>query len=289
MASCNNDDDNSLEIRDPLEVALENDEDIVAFLESHFYNYEEFENPGTDFNFRIVIDTIAGENIDKRPLMDFVTIKNITVAEIDYKLYYLIARQGVGEMPHQADRATLTFRGNLLDATRFESIEVPVRTVLSFNRANQNEPGTIRGFREMAALLKGASDSVKNPDGTITYSNDYGIGAVFMPSGLAFTFQGAGLVPAYAPIYFRIEMYDSEEMDHDGDGIASYLEDLDGDGNPFNDDTDGDRVENFNDPDDDGDGILTRFEITINEDETITFPDCDGDGTPDYLDRDICR
>ncbi len=43
---------------------------------------------------------------------------------------------------------------------------------------------------------------------------------------------------------------------------------------------------NHADSDDDNDGIPTLEEIIINEDGSITFPDTDGDGIPDYLDKD---
>ena len=111
-----------------------------------------------------------------------------------------------------------------------------------------------------------------------------------------------------------------EQNDHDGDGVPSYLEDLDGDGEfTFTgDNTDADNLPDFADNDDDNDGILTANEIVIttyneatkeavknislaanevlikiieNTDGTftgitVTFTDTDGDGTPDYLDKD---
>ena len=86
-------------------------------------------------------------------------------------------------------------------------------------------------------------------------------------------------------------------MDHDGDGIPSYLEDLDGDKILFeqDDDFDGDGVPNYLDVDDDGDGVLTADEIEVNDanedgiitEDEIIFTDTNNDGTPDYLDPDI--
>ena len=52
------------------------------------------------------------------------------------------------------------------------------------------------------------------------------------------------------------------------------------------DDTDGDLAPNYSDADDDGDGRPTSDEIVVNADGSITFPDEDNDGTPDYLDSD---
>ena len=63
------------------------------------------------------------------------------------------------------------------------------------------------------------------------------------------------------------------------------MEDLDGDMNVFNDDTDENNYPNNSDADDDGDGTPTRDEIVINEDGSIEFPDQNGDGVPDYLDK----
>ena len=48
--------------------------------------------------------------------------------------------------------------------------------------------------------------------------------------------------------------------DFDDDGIPDYMEDLNGDGDYTNDDTDGDGLPNYNDTDDDNDGWLTSFE-----------------------------
>ena len=47
-------------------------------------------------------------------------------------------------------------------------------------------------------------------------------------------------------------MHDVNFADHDNDGILSSNDDLDGDGNVKNDDTDGDLIPNYLDADDDG-------------------------------------
>ncbi|MEQ9423635.1 MAG: putative Ig domain-containing protein [Cyclobacteriaceae bacterium] len=73
--------------------------------------------------------------------------------------------------------------------------------------------------------------------------------------------------------------------DDDNDGITNSDEDIDNDGNPHNDDTDGDGIPNFMDTDDDGDGIPTEDE-DINNDDDPTNDDTDGDNIPNYLDTD---
>ncbi|MFI2743940.1 hypothetical protein ACG2LH_14480 [Zhouia sp. PK063] len=77
-------------------------------------------------------------------------------------------------------------------------------------------------------------------------------------------------------------------VDDDNDGIPSNLEDINGNGDLTDDDTDGDGIPNYLDTDDDGDNVLTSGEgVKIKDgaisDETL---DTDGDGIPNYLDTD---
>ncbi|HET8838763.1 MAG TPA: hypothetical protein VFM82_07210 [Flavobacteriaceae bacterium] len=74
----------------------------------------------------------------------------------------------------------------------------------------------------------------------------------------------------------------------DNDGVAAELEDLNGNGDYFDDDSDGDGIPNFIDPDDDNDNVPTSVEIAVQDDdaEPDSFPDTDNDGIPNYLDED---
>jgi len=71
--------------------------------------------------------------------------------------------------------------------------------------------------------------------------------------------------------------------DFDDDGIPDFMEDINGDGNLENDDTDGDGLPNYNDTDDDNDGWLTSFECpdAANGSCPTTM------GRPDYLDANL--
>ena len=74
----------------------------------------------------------------------------------------------------------------------------------------------------------------------------------------------------------------------DNDGILAILEDVNGNGDLTDDDTDGDGLPNYIDMDDDGDNILTADENPDpNGDGNLDdAQDTDGDGIPDYLDDD---
>ena len=260
--------------------------EIEAFLETHFYNYEDFENDPE--NFKIVFDTIAGDNASKTPLMEQISFKlfnDLVDESVEYKLYYLVVRKGEGDRPNFSDYTTNTYEGRNLNLNLFDSAVTPVR----FNLVDfGTTPGIIRGLQMALIEFKGASDVIANPDGTLSFEN-YGIGAVFVPAGLGY-YQyppPSGGIEPYEQLIFSFELFSREIADHDGDGIPSYMEDLNGNKYLMDDDTDGDGIPNYLDNDDDGDRRLTRDEIIIHEDGTLEFPDKNGNGIPDYLDKSI--
>ncbi len=286
------------------EVALENDAEIVEFLETHFYNYEEFQGPITpDFDFKILIDTIAGENADRTPLLEQVISKVINVNSIElglseeendipHTLYYLIPRQGVGPNPSVADSVFMRYTGKLLDDTEFDASNTGVWLNLPGIQAPGAGSGA-RGFAEGTAFINSGGEPIINPDGTFDVEG-FGVGIMFMPSGLGFFNNSQGLIPAYSPLIFEVNVLAMIEADHDQDGIPSILEDLNGNGYMYDDNTDEAEEREFRQPlfadfldlDDDNDGIRTSEEISIDADGNITFPDSDGDGIPDYRDPD---
>ncbi len=278
------------------EVAVEDDAELQEYLKTHFYNYEEFENPPAGFDFKIVIDTIAGDNAGKRPLFEDVSVEEIMVLpsfsfglsdqddEIAHKLYYVEVREGQGDLPTEGDNSILRYEGSFLDGTLFDASTTPVRFYL---------PNLVRGFAEAMTKLNIASEITENGDGTLAFEN-YGIGIVFIPSGLGYG-NGTGPtgnIPSYSNLIFKLDGLSFEEStDFDGDGIPSILEDLNGDGNLNNDNTDGEIEQlflpNHRDNDDDNDGILTRDEIELDADGNfVAFKDTDGDGISDHLDND---
>ncbi len=280
--SCKKDDGggpNIIPPRDRGEEAIRAQAEIEAFLETHFYNYDEFLADPT--NFKIKFDTIAGDNASKTPLMEQVDSKEVTDRtdpDVKYKLYFLKVRLGEGTQPKFSDYTTNTYEGLLLNLDLFDSSVIPVRFDLT---------EIITGLQEAMIEFKGAGNVISNPDGTLTFE-DYGIGAVFIPAGLAY-YQApppTGGLKAYEQLIFSFELFASEVSDHDGDGIPSYMEDRNNNHFLLDDNTDSDGTPNYQDIDDDNDGRLTEYEIEVDGDGNITFPDVDGDGTPDYLDSD---
>ncbi|NJW53983.1 FKBP-type peptidyl-prolyl cis-trans isomerase [Salinimicrobium oceani] len=283
--ACDKDDDDPsvdpIPLRDRAEQEVADQEALQAYLDTHFYNYEDFENPPADFDYSVKIDTINAENAGKQPLSQSENLisKTFNYEGVDYKLYILKIREGAAEQPKPkfSDSTFVSYEGLLLDRTLFDASRNPVWFDLT---------RTVPGFGQAVTEFRGASGFEVLPDNTVKWNNDFGIGAMFLPSGLAYFNNAQSIIPSYSPLVFTFRVYGTNEADHDNDGIPSWMEDLNNDQRVTNDDTDGDLAPNYIDRDDDGDFIPTKEEIVINEDGTLSFPDTDGDGTPDYLDKD---
>ena len=257
--------------------ALTDDGLIQEFLQTHTYNYEAFSSSSQE-NVTIQIDTLAGDNASKTPLSEMVSYIEVPVVvdeeTVNHKLYHLIANQGIREnrKPSIADSVYLAYKGSLLDGTVFDENTYPVWFDLA---------SVIRGFRYGLQHYAPGNFTEDNA-GSISFT-DYGQGLIFMPSGLGYYNQSQVIIPAYSPLIFEVSVYTTNQTDHDNDTILSIEEDVDGDGDPYNDDTDGDGIANMFDADDDGDGVLTLNEYDTDEDGVPD--DTDNDGVPDYLDN----
>ncbi len=299
--ACPNNDDDLIEVpvRDRGEQSVEDDELLVEYLSTHFYNYEEFENPPADFDYKIVFDTIAGDNSDKTPLINRPELKKkqYNRFDTDNSLYILQVREGSGVEPVATftDSTLLAYEGFNLYGETFDATVNPIWL---------NLPTTIDGFANglgtSVNLLStvsednnvgfgGASGFTVEPDGTTSFNQDYGVGAVFVPSGLAYFNQPPADISLYGSIVFTFSVFDVVITDHDGDGIITINEDIDNNGFLFDeaDNPDGDAVPAFRDPNDDNDGILTKLETVTDEDGNfVSLLDTDGDGINDHLDTD---
>ncbi|MEE9349920.1 MAG: FKBP-type peptidyl-prolyl cis-trans isomerase [Flavobacteriaceae bacterium] len=247
------------------------DDDLLReYLETHFYT-----PPTGNDNFGI-LDTI--EN-GETPLINQVITKDIEYGDVDYKIYLLKNTPiGVGEAPLLIDSAYVNYKGQLLNATIFDSND-------SYFWANLYG-GVIPGW---SYALPSYNEGVNTSQIGLPISfNQTGKGVFFLPSGLAYRESARSLIPASSPLIFHIEMAMVKRNDPDRDGILAVYEDLNNDLIVKNDDTDGDETPDFIDFDDDGDKLSTVYEDADpnNDGNPNDALDTDGDNTPNYLDND---
>ena len=189
LSSCSSDDSSDVIVVPPrplAEVEAENDADIREYLQTHYYNYEEFESPPADFNFKIVLDTITGDTKDKIPLIDQVSTMTIAVSSetfnldedvtVDHTLYYLAAREGIGESPTVGDSTFVAYEGQLLSGEIFDS---------NITYTWQYLPFFLRGYAAGVSQFKVGGEVISNIDGTVDITGS-GIGLMLIPSGLAY-------------------------------------------------------------------------------------------------------
>jgi FKBP-type peptidyl-prolyl cis-trans isomerase len=255
--------------------AVDNDS-LLTFLRNRFYNYEEYQNAASDKLVSFTIDTIKGENANKTPLIDQVNEITLKVKDEDdvyhdHTAYILSLREGVGSSPTVADSVFVTYKGMLLNLTKFDERTSPVWF---------ESLSVVKGFGALMPYIKKAASPTINLDGTYAFDG-FGSAAIFMPSALGY-YNDSRSLPAYSPLIFAVDLYTYNTTDHDGDSVPTHLEDVNEDGY-FDDDTDNDGLPNFRDDDDDNDGKLTREEYDTNNDGIAD--DTDGDGNPDYLDK----
>ena len=260
LVSCGNDDDptdaNFIPARDRGEEAPLSTAIVEDYLNTHFYNYEEFANPPANFDFKIKFDTIAGDNADKIPLIQQVKSKVVLdrITEgVTYKLYYLDALEGEGDSPTFGDFATISYEGiyiNKEESTQpysklFDASSSPVKFDMTM---------IVNGFQDALIEYKTASNFIDNPDGTVTFEG-FSVGAVFMQSGLGYYVNPPpqSSIPLYSQLIFSFQLYAKEVGDQDDDGLPTFMEDPNGNGLEEDDDTDGDVRPNFDDSDDDND------------------------------------
>lgn len=317
--SCSKDDnrDNPIfvDIRDRAEQQIADKDSLIGYLETHYYNSSVFVgNLNPSINDLIISELAGGETnppVDHTLLIDAIETKTTIFLDVDYEYYILRLNQGGGIVsPNFSDDVRVIYSGNLLDEEVFDSAVTPTDFDLT---------SLVTGWGRVLPQFNIAADFIDNGDGTVSFNNA-GVGVMFLPSGLAY-FSDPPLdsnIPLYSSLIFRFELFQTEINDHDGDGVPSYLEDLNGDLTLANDDTDEDGIQNFLDRDDDGDGVLTinelepkeyivdtnigetepvlavnEFEISRSESlgiitiNTVTIVDSNNDGLDDYLDENI--
>lgn len=258
--------------------ALIDKDSLSTFFAKHYYD--------------TAVDSVKSLVLGATPLSEDANLKimNVTENEIDYDLYYYVASaQDIGTpiidkgFPTPVDSVFVKYEGFRIYGTdsitpRFEIREIPIWFTLN---------AVIRGWSYGFTNFKNGDNVTDN--GPITFENG-GKGILFIPSGLAYRNSGTtGSIRSNENLIFYIRLYDFvKDTDHDNDGIPSWLEDPDGDGDPRNDDTNGDFFVNYLDADDDGDGVLTKDEDANGDGNPANdFSDPNNPTLADYLNPDI--
>lgn len=268
--SCKSDDDN--DSFDHAAQSLADDETIREYLTTHYYT-----PPTANEDFG-VIDTITNGEVS---MLTNATIKNVNISDIDFKLYYIKNEPvGVGTSPSKIDSVLVKYQGLLMNYT--EEPKFDERISYTWLLLSSTISGWSYGFPSFKS-----GNNVSLPDMPIEYENT-GKGVLIIPSGLAYQNIGNSGIAPNAPILFHIDLAQVEEADHDLDTVSSNYENLDGDDDFTNDDTDDDGTPNYIDIDDEGDLVLTRYENADpngdgNPNDAL---DTDGDNIPNYLDKD---
>ncbi|WP_346881138.1 hypothetical protein [uncultured Algibacter sp.] len=277
IISCKNDDDGfNLTAEPPRDRGIQqlaDNDSIVKYLETHYYNSSAFDGSNTNPSIKDLIITEiekgAAVPSGNTLLFDAVETKTTVSFETDYEYYILRLNQGGGaenddliDSPTFTDNIRMTYEGYYLDDTVFDGNN----NLLPINFELIN---LIEGWRNVFPQFNTAESFIENTDGSLEYIKP-GIGIMFLPSGLGYFNAPPNGIRIYAPLIFEFELLQYFESDHDNDGIPSYIDGLDENENRFTTierlasvNTDGDNLVNFLDPDDDNDGVATRNEIEI--------------------------
>ena len=254
--SCGDDDDDGLvEVpeADRTEQQVIDNDSLVNFLQTHYIDESLLMN-NSEVSFNDIEITELPDDgelpnpDDNTLLIDLVEVLTTTYFDAEYEYYILKINQGGAEnSPNFSDKVRVSYEGTLMDDTVFDSSVTPVDFDLT---------STIAGWGRVLPEFNNAEGFTINSDGTVTYNNP-GIGVMFLPSGLGYFSAAAGTVPVYSNLIFKFKVFQSEVNDHDFDNVPSHLEDINGDYDLTNDNSDDDTFADFVDSDDDNDGTLT--------------------------------
>jgi hypothetical protein len=313
IVSCSKDKNDEVVVTPPRDYGTQNIADKAMIEEYLQKNYITVVNhPGlTDDQDVVIAKLDATHTVSIWDQKDYTLLnRKVELHGITYILYYLVLREGKGESPTNVDGAFVAYKGNYLSSVTESTVTTITSTFFEENKfpIGVDLYNTVRGWKEIFPQLKaGTYKSNSNGDGTVVYS-DFGAGVMFIPSGLGYFSAAQTGIPAYSPLVFNVKLYEINRLDHEHyyvkdpntgrdvkvpvpDGIKSFQEDKNGDGymwdkselqngvtvNP--DDTDGDGIPDFLDRDDDGDDYATQGEVKDANGKIYPFdkiPDCSG-------------
>ena len=271
LFSCAKEDDNPVsKPRDYVEQYAKDIDSINKFIDTH--------SMAVDAEFNVTYTEIPanGPEISIREQtqysLQFKTVTNVA-HEVDYKIYYIVLNEGVGQRPTAVDSIHVSYRGvETVKGDQFDFAQNPV-----WFRTDD----LVAGWSEILPYFKtGNYDPTDGPN-PVNFS-DYGAGIMFLPSGMGYFNLSQGTLTAYANLVFSFKLFELKYRDHDGDKILSKDEVPVGSDflyDPQDYDSDADGIPNYFDVDDDNDRVLTKRELKKPDGTYHTFetvPGCDG-------------
>jgi FKBP-type peptidyl-prolyl cis-trans isomerase len=126
---------------------------------------------------------------DDSIIQDFIKTNNLPAKKTASGLYYVIIKEGTGEMPKVNDDVTMNYTGMFLDGTKFDSNEdTAFQHVAPFNFP-LGQRRVIAGWDEGVAMLKQGTKA-----------------KLILPSAIGYGAQGSGKIPANAVLQFDVEL-----------------------------------------------------------------------------------
>jgi FKBP-type peptidyl-prolyl cis-trans isomerase FkpA len=266
--SCSPDDETSIVSvpeNDRTEQQVVDNDTLVVYLNTHYYNSSDISALANPTIADVVItELIEGETLpsDATLLISAVETKTTNYLDVEYEYYILRIKQGTetAQSPRFCDKVRVKYSGDLMDGSNFDESSTPI----DFDLASVI-PGWSRVLPEF-----NVGTFMTNTDGTVNFEN-YGMGVMFLPSGLGYYATYSISIPSYSNLIFKFELLQTETMDHDFDNVPTYMEVIEMDYDLYGKDTDSDLLADFIDSDDDGDGTLTSNEVRVQsyEDDSI--------------------
>ena len=273
IIGCEQDDDSipTVPERDRTEQQIADKDSLEDYLRGHYYNSSLFES-GTNLTIDdiVITEMPVDENGNYLPeppdpanntrLWDAVELKTTTFQDVDYEYYILRLNQGGGESPEFTDQVRVVYEG-FLETTGdvFDEVATPIELSMQGIPGVGGTGGVIRGWQLILSDFNTA-ESFEINNGLVQY-DDFGLGVMFIPSGLGYYSVPVPNVPSYSNLIFKFELLQFEVNDHDGDGVPSYIEDVNGNLDVLDDNSDEDGLPDFFDTDDDDDDVATFDEL----------------------------
>jgi hypothetical protein len=268
-------DERSIPVLPPRDYAVQNETEkaiIKEFLDSNYISLGVTDDLDVSFK-KIDNGQPSVYSLLNSPTYPKLLVRKAKFHNVDYDLYHLVLKEGVGEAPCNLDQVLAAYKGSYLSRDAASVLTTTFFEESRFPTIGLNLGATIPGWGEIFPQFKAGKSSVSS--GKVSFSN-FGAGVMFLPSALAYYNVGNRDIPAYTPLIFSFKLYEVKRLDTDNDGVPSCYEDLDKDGYLYDyrntvlyptasaaglEDTDKDGIPDFLDTDDDGDGISTFNEI----------------------------